>query len=165
MNLDHSTRSAMLAAIPQLKSFAISLCRDRDLANDLAQQTFLRAYTNLDKFKPGSNMVGWLSTILRNEYYSDYRKRRREVEDVDGIYAETLMVEPGQMPHVEFEDLRAALAELPGDMRKPLILVSVDGLSYDEAARLCNCSVGTVKSRVHRARARLAARLAVDSAI
>jgi RNA polymerase sigma-70 factor (ECF subfamily) len=162
MDLHHPSRTAIVEAMPQLRTFAISLCRDRDMANELAQQTLLRAYTNLDKFKVGSNMVGWLFTILRNEYYSEYRKRRREVEDVDGIYAETLVVEPDQFAHLEFEDLRTALAELPDEMRKALILVSVDGVSYDQAAQACNCSVGTVKSRVHRARARLAARLLID---
>ena len=164
MDSHHITRSAMLEAMPQLRTFAISLCRDRDRANDLTQEAFLLAWSNIEKFKAGSNMMGWLFTILRNQYYTDHRKRRREVEDVDGIYAETLVVEPGQIAHLEHEDLRAALAELPNDMRKAVMLVGVEGASYDQAAQACDCSVGTVKSRVHRARARLAARLSVDRA-
>jgi RNA polymerase sigma-70 factor (ECF subfamily) len=162
MNLDHSTRSAMLAAMPQLRTFAISLCRDRDRANDLTQEAFLLALTNIDKFKAGSNMTGWLFTILRNQYYTDHRKRRREVEDVNGTYAEMLIAEPEQMARLEQRDLSTALAELPSEMCKPLLLVGVEGASYDEAADACNCSVGTIKSRVHRARTRLAERLSVD---
>jgi RNA polymerase sigma-70 factor, ECF subfamily len=164
MNLDPSTRSAMLAAMPQLRAFATSLCRDRDRANDLTQQAFLLAWTNIDKFRAGSNMAGWLSTIMRNQYYTDHRKLRREVADVDGIHAATLVSEPEQIAKVEHKDLRAALAELPAEMRTPLLLVGAEGLSYDQAALACNCSVGTVKSRVYRARARLAASLGIETA-
>ena len=162
MHPDHITRSAMLEAMPQLRTFAISLCRDGDRANDLTQEAFLLAWSNIEKFKAGSNMMGWLFTILRNQYYTDHRKRRREVEDVDGIYAETLVAEPGQIAHLEHEDLRTALAELPNEMRKAVMLIGVEGISYDQAALACNCSAGTIKSRVHRARARLAARLSTD---
>ena len=161
MSFDH-TRIAMLEAMPQLRSFAVSLCRDPDRANDLAQETLLRAYANIGKFKAGSNMAGWLFAILRNQYYTDYRKHYREVEDVDGTYAQTLAIEPDQLIQLEWSDMRAALAELPDGMRRALVLVAVDGLSYDEAARVCNCPPGTVKSRVHRARAQLAEILAVE---
>jgi RNA polymerase sigma-70 factor (ECF subfamily) len=162
MDLDLATRSAMLEAMPHLRSFAISLCRDRDQANDLAQEALLRACANIDKFKPGSNMEGWLFTILHNHYCSEYRKRRREVEDIDGAYAEALVVQPEQIVHLEYEDMRAALAELPNEMQQALALIAVEGVSYDQAARICNVSVGTIKSRVHRARARLAAMLSID---
>jgi RNA polymerase sigma-70 factor (ECF subfamily) len=145
--------------MPHLRSFAISLCRDRDQANDLTQEALLRACANIDKFKPGSNMEGWLFTILHNHYCSEYRKRRREVEDIDGAYAETLVVQPEQIAHLEYEDLRTALAELPHEMQQALALITVDGVSYEQAARICNVSVGTIKSRVHRARARLATML------
>jgi len=162
MNFDHNC-TAMLEALPQLRSFAVSLCRDPDRANDLAQETLLRAYANIGKFKTGSNMAGWLFAILRNQYYTDYRKYHREVEDIDGTYAQTLVIEPDQIVQVEWADMRAALAELPDGMRRALVLVAVEGLSYDEAARVCNCSPGTVKSRVHRARARLAEIFAVEA--
>jgi RNA polymerase sigma-70 factor (ECF subfamily) len=162
MHLDHSIRSAMLNAMPQLRAFAISLCRDFDRANDLVQETLLRACTNIEKFKAGSNMVSWLCTIMYNQYCSDYRKRRREVEDIDGMYANTLAIEPDQITHLEYEDMRAALAELPNEMRETLVLIGVEGISYERAARACNCSVGTVKSRAHRARERLGAMLSID---
>jgi len=162
MDFDH-TRTAMLAAMPQLRSYAVSLCRDPDRANDLAQETLLRAYANIRTFKPGSNMVGWLFAILRNQYYAAYRKHHREVEDVDGTYAQTLAIEPDQIIQLEWSDMRAAVAELPDGMRRALVLVAVEGLSYDEAARVCNCPPGTVRSRVHRARARLAEIFALDA--
>src|SRR5215204_5132368 len=156
MDLDHSTRAAMLEALPQLRRYAMSLCRDRDKANDLTQEALLRACVNIDKFKAGSSMVAWLFTILRNQHYSEYRKQQREVEDVDGTYADLLVTQPEQIARLEHEELRAALAELPHDMRRAIILVGAEGLSCEEAAQICKCPVGTVKSRVHRARARLA---------
>jgi RNA polymerase sigma-70 factor (ECF subfamily) len=161
MDLDHSTRAAMLEAMPRLHGFAMSLCRDREKANDLTQEALLRACANIDKFKAGSNMMAWLVTILRNQHCSNYRRQQREVEDIDGTYAGTLVSQPEQITRVEYAELCAALAELPDGMRRCLILVGVDGLSYEEAAKACKCSVGTVKSRVHRARARLAATLSI----
>jgi RNA polymerase sigma-70 factor, ECF subfamily len=162
MTLDLTTRSAILDAMPQLRAVALSLCRDRDRANDLTQEALLRACVNIDKFKPGSNMLAWLITIMRHQYYSEYRRRCWWVEDADGSYAESLLSEPDQIACLEHQDLCAALAELPKDLRRALMLVAVDGLSYEEAGRTCNCSVGTVKSRVHRARERLAAKLSMD---
>jgi RNA polymerase sigma-70 factor (ECF subfamily) len=162
MDLDLSTRSTMLDAMPHLHKFAVSLCRDFDRANDLTQQTLLRACANIDKFKAGSNMIAWLFTILRNEYYSEYRKRRREIEDINGIYAESLTHEPDQIASLEYNELRAALDELPDEMRRALILVGSDGVCYAQAARAFNCAEGTIKSRVHRARARLAEALSID---
>ena len=161
MDLDQSTRAAMIEAMPQLHRFAMSLCRDRDRANDLTQAALLRACVNIDKFKAGSSMVAWLLAILRNQHCDTYRKQQREVEDIDGTYAEALVSQPEQIARLEHAELRAALAELPHEMRRCLILVCVDGLSYEEAGKACNCSVGTVKSRVHRARARLAVMLSI----
>ena len=108
-------------------------------------------------------MPAWLFTILRNLFRSEYRKRRREVEDADGRYAETLISHPEQTGRVEFEEFRAALAKLPADQREALILVGASGFSYDDAAAICGCAVGTIKSRVNRARTRLADLLAIDS--
>lgn len=161
MDLDHSMRAAMLEAMPQLHRFAMSLCRDSDKAKDLTQEALLRACVNIDKFKPGSSMVAWLFTILRNQHCSAYRKQQREVEDVDGAYAEAMVSPPEQIARVEYAELHAALDELAPEMRQAIVLVCVDGLSYGEAAEVSKCSVGTVKSRVHRARARLAAMLAM----
>ena len=163
MNVDPSVREALLAAVPNLRAFAISLCGSMDRADDLVQETLLRALANIHSFQRGTNMSAWLFTILRNLFRSEYRKRRREVEDADGRYAETLKSHPEQTGRVEFEEFRAALAKLPADQREALILVGASGFSYDDAAAICGCAVGTIKSRVNRARTRLADLLAIDS--
>jgi RNA polymerase sigma-70 factor (ECF subfamily) len=153
----------MLSLIPKLRAFAISLSHNRDQAEDLIQETLLSACRNIDRFEPGTNMAAWLSTILRNHFYSEYRRRRRDVPDVDGAYTDTLVVQPEQVIRAESEALWAALAKLPKNMRDLLILVGVSGVSYPEAARICGCATGTAKSRVHRARARLAEMLSIES--
>jgi RNA polymerase sigma-70 factor, ECF subfamily len=159
---DPSIHPAMLAAIPQLRTFAISLCRDREYADDLVQETLLRACGNIARFDPDTNMTAWLITILRHHFYSEYRKRRREVADVDGIYADTLVTQPEQVARTEYGELRRALDKLPGEMRDAIVLTAGSGASYDEAARICGCAVGTIKSRVHRARTRLAELLSIN---
>lgn len=146
----------MLAAIPKLRAFAISLCGRTARADDLVQETLVRAWANIKSFEPGSNMVAWLYTILRNEFYSEFRKRRREVADADGKYAAKLASPPTQEGHMQFLDFRAALDKLAPDHREALILIGASGLSYEEAAGVCGCAVGTMKSRVSRARVRLA---------
>jgi len=153
----------MLAAVPSLRAFAISLSGNVDRADDLVQETLLRALAHIDSFQPGTNMSAWLFTILRNLFRSEYRKRRREVEDPEGHYAETLKSQPEQSGRVEFEEFRTALSKLPDDQREALILVGASGFSYDEAAAICGCAVGTIKSRVNRARTRLAQLLSIES--
>ena len=164
MQLAPSLREAMLGVVPSLRAFAMSLCGSVDRADDLVQETLLRAIANINSFEPGTNMSAWLFTILRNLFRSEYRKRRREVEDADGRYADSLKSHPEQPSRVEFEELRMALAKLPPDQREALILVGASGFSYEEAAAICCCAVGTIKSRVNRARTRLADQLAIDSA-
>ena len=155
---------AILAAVPSLRAFAISLCGHVDRADDLVQDTLLRALANIARFQPGTNLNAWLFTILRNLFHSEYRKRRRAVEDPDGSYASRLKVQPEQGSRLDFEDLRAALETLPGDQREAVLLVGASGFSYEEAAAICGCAVGTIKSRVNRARSRLTALLAVEDA-
>jgi RNA polymerase sigma-70 factor (ECF subfamily) len=163
MGLDASIRDSVLAAVPSLRAFAISLCGNVDRADDLVQETLLRALANINSFQPGTNMSAWLFTILRNHFRSEYRKRRREVEDGDGRYAETLKSHPEQYGRVEFTEFRTALSKLPSDQREALILVGASGFSYEEAASICECAVGTIKSRVNRARTRLAELMAIES--
>jgi len=163
MKLDPAIRDQVLSTVPSLRAFAISLCGNIDRADDLVQETLLRALSHIDSFEPGTNMPAWLFTILRNLFRSEYRKRRREVEDADGRYAETLKSHPEQTGRVEFGEFRAALAKLPSDQREALILVGASGFSYEDAAAICGCAVGTIKSRVNRARTRLADLLAIDS--
>ena len=164
MPLTDSLRNDILAAVPSLRAFAISLSGNADRADDLVQETLLRALANIDSFQPGSNLPAWLFTILRNLFRSDYRKRRREVEDAEGNYAKTLKTQPSQNAHLEFEEFRTALEKLPQDQREALILVGASGFSYEDAASICGCAVGTIKSRVNRARSKLAALLYVDRA-
>src|ERR1700680_3043760 len=164
MKLDPVIRDQVLATVPSLRAFAISLSGNIDRADDLVQETLLRALAHIDSFEPGTNMPAWLFTILRNLFRSEYRKRRREVEDSDGRYADSLKSHPEQHGRVEFEELRAALDQLPPDQREALILVGASGFSYEEAAAICDCAVGTIKSRVNRARTRLAEQLSIDSA-
>lgn len=160
--MDDCVRKAMLAAVPSLRAFAISLCGNVDRADDLVQDTLLRALAHIDKFEPGSNMPAWLFTILRNHFRSEYRKRRREVEDGEGRYAETLKSQPEQHGQIEFREFREALAKLPSDQREALVLVGASGFSYEEAANICQCALGTIKSRVNRARTNLAETLSLD---
>lgn len=163
MKIDPAMRDRMLAIVPYLRAFAMSLSRNTDNADDLVQETLLRALAHIDSFEPNTNMEAWLVTILRNLFYSEYRKRLREVADAQGRYAETLKSPPEQNGRVEFEGFRAALAALQDEQREALILVGASGFSYEEAAAICGCPVGTIKSRVLRARARLADLLSIDS--
>ena len=163
MSLTPSVRETMLEAVPNLRAFAISLSRNVDHADDLVQETLLRAIDNIDSFQPGTNMSAWLFTILRNLFRSEHRKRRREVEDPEGTYADTLTSVPEQQGRVEFEELRVALAKLTPDQREAIILVGASGFSYEEAAAICNCAVGTIKSRANRARIRLAELLTTNN--
>lgn len=162
--LQPSMRDAMLAAVPSLRGFAITLCGNVDRADDFVQETLLRAIASIHSFQPGTNLTAWMVTILRNLFRSDYRKRRREVEDPDGGHVESLKSPPEQYSRMEFEEFRRALAQLPSDQREALLLVGASGFSYEEAAAICEIAVGTIKSRVHRARLRLTELLGIDSA-
>jgi len=164
MSSKTSIREEMLAAVPKLRAFAISLSGNVDRADDLVQETLLKALANIDSFEPGTNMPAWLFTILRNLFRSEYRKRKREVEDSDGSYAESLTSPPEQMSKLELQEFRVALAKLPEEQREALILVGASGFSYEETAKICGCAVGTIKSRVNRARTHLAEILSIDSA-
>jgi RNA polymerase sigma-70 factor (ECF subfamily) len=153
----------LIRAIPSLRAFALSLCGNAERADDLVQETLMKAWANLPSFVEGTNLPAWLFTILRNAFYSEFRKRRREVEDADGQMAGKLASMPAQNGHMDLQDFRAALMKLPPNQREVLILIGGSGMSYEEVAAICNCAVGTVKSRVNRARNRLAELLAVAS--
>jgi RNA polymerase sigma-70 factor (ECF subfamily) len=149
-------RAELLSAIPSLRAFAISLCADVDRADDLVQETITRAITHIELFEPGTKLPAWLFTILRNTFYSEHRKRGREVQDIEGTYAATLTTPPDQEEKVAHQDFLAALQKLQRDQREALLLVGAEGLSYEEAARIMGVAEGTIKSRIHRARANLA---------
>jgi RNA polymerase sigma-70 factor (ECF subfamily) len=148
-------RDAVIALLPPLRAFAWSLSRNSADADDLVQDTLIKAWTHKETFEPGTNLRAWLFTILRNTYYTAVVKRRREVADEDGKYAARLSAAPTQEWSVAMKAMQAALQRLPSEHREALVLVGAAGLTYEEAAEICGCALGTIKSRVNRARARL----------
>jgi RNA polymerase sigma-70 factor, ECF subfamily len=164
MDATLSWRDDVVGLIPALRAFAWSLSHNGSDADDLVQDTLIKAWTNRDKFEPGTNLRAWLFTILRNTYYTAVLRRRREVRDETGEYAGALKTPPTQDWSVAVHSLRDALQKLPAEHREALILVGAAGLSYEEAAEICGCALGTIKSRVNRARARLLKIMRIDDA-
>lgn len=148
-------RRELLARLPALRAFAVSLCGRHDQADDLVQNTILKAWAHQESFTPGSNMKAWLFQILRNDFYSTLRISRRELQDIDGRHSARLAVHADQHAALDLKDFRRALEALPDDQREAIVLIGASGFSYEEAAGICGCAVGTLKSRVNRARTRL----------
>jgi RNA polymerase sigma-70 factor (ECF subfamily) len=151
-----SFRDELLAAAPALRAMATSLVGYSDRADDLIQDTLLKAWGNSNRYEPGTNLRGWLSTILKNTLYTQNKKYKHEIGDADGKIAAELSTPAGQDDHMDLEDLKLALAQIPPAEREALMLVGASGFSYEETAEICGCLVGTIKSRVSRARGRLA---------
>ena len=154
-----SWRDDVVGMIPALRAFAWSLSHNGSDADDLVQDTLIKAWSNREKFEPGTNLRAWLFTILRNTYYTNVLRRRREVRDENGDYAGSLRSPPTQDWSLAMRSLQAALQQLPAEHREALILVGAAGLSYEEAAEICKVAVGTIKSRVARGRVALEALL------
>jgi RNA polymerase sigma-70 factor (ECF subfamily) len=146
----------LMRSLTALRAYAISLTHDMTRAEDLVQETVLRAISKQEKFEAGTNLQAWLSTILRNLFFSAHRKTQREVEDADGGHAATMTSLPDQEDRLTVQDLHAAFARLPREQREALLLVAAEGLSYEETAAAMGTKVGMIKSRVNRARNRLA---------
>lgn len=146
----------LVQSIPSLRSFAMSLAGSRERADDLVQETLVKAWANQDKFAEGSNLKAWLFTILRNEFYTYFRRRKNEVEDADGSHTASLTSLPNQDTGLIVSDVEQALQQLSPDQREALMLLTASDMSYEEAAEICGVAVGTIKSRVNRARAKLA---------
>ncbi len=157
-----SLEREVLSFLPALRAFARSLTRNRTEADDLVQETLLKALSNIDKFDPGTNLRAWLFTILRNTYYTEIRKRRRESDGLSQLSQQDTNVGPSQEWSVTLSSLKDALSHLPDDQREALVLVGAAGLSYEEAAEVCGCALGTIKSRVNRARAKLLTLMGAD---
>jgi RNA polymerase sigma-70 factor (ECF subfamily) len=160
--VDQGFIDGLMAALPALKAYAISLTRNGDKAEDLIQETILKAISKQEHFVEGTNLQAWLFTILRNHSFTIHRKVRLEVEDSDGMYAAKLEAAPAQEGHLMMIKLQAALASLTEDQRNALLLVGLEGVEYEDAAVELGCAVGTIKSRVNRARTRLAELLELD---
>jgi RNA polymerase sigma-70 factor (ECF subfamily) len=152
---DAEFKKLLVSVLPALRRFAVSLARDPTAGDDLVQDTLLRAWRARARFELGTNFEAWAFTILRNLFYSSQR-RPREVQDDDGSYTARLATPPEQGGHLDLQDVHAALDRLAPVMREALVLVAIENLSYEEAAAVMNCQIGTVKSRVWRAREHLA---------
>lgn len=158
-----SFNDLLLEQVPSLRAFARSLARNHAAADDLVQETLLKAIDNRDKFQDGTNMRAWLFTILRNNFYSGYKKTTREVEDPEGDLAESLSVKPDHDGRLQYAEFQKAFSQLSAERREAITLVGALGLTYEEAAQTCDVAVGTMKSRVGRARAELATLMKLDS--
>ncbi|WP_332065697.1 RNA polymerase sigma factor [Bartonella sp. CB189] len=155
-------KQELLLILPTLRAFAVSLSGKHDKAEDLVQDTIMKAWAKQDSFEMGTNLKAWLFTILRNEYYSQLRKKGREVQDSDGVFTQNVAIHPAQYGSLDFQDFQKALKRLSNDQREAIILIGASGFSYEDAAAICGCAVGTIKSRVSRARNRLQELLKVN---
>jgi RNA polymerase sigma-70 factor (ECF subfamily) len=164
VEVDADWRDQVVALIPALRAFAWSISRNGSEADDLVQDTLIKAWSHRDKFETGTNLRAWLFTILRNTYYTAVVRRRREVRDEDDQHARSLTAAPTQEWGLAIRALQAALNQLPVEHREALILVGAAGLSYEEAAQICGCALGTIKSRVNRARNRLLKVMEIENA-
>jgi len=162
MTAPQAFKAELIELLPSLRAFARSLAHNAAQADDLVQDTLVKALANVDRFEPGTNLRAWLFTILRNHYYSQLRKSKREVEDAEGRHAARIAVRPEQDGSVDLVDFKVAFAQLAPDHREVLTLVGASGCSYEEAAAICGCAVGTIKSRVNRARRKLSDILGLD---
>ncbi len=153
-------KEALIQVIPQLRAFAYGLCGRMDAADDLVQETMLKAWKARDSFEQGTSIKAWTYVILRNVFLSDMRRERFKAEyDADSC-DQILSVPPAQQEGIHLDDMRRGLMLLPEERREAVLLVGAAGMSYEEAAQICNCAVGTIKSRVSRGRADLTALLA-----
>jgi RNA polymerase sigma-70 factor (ECF subfamily) len=149
-------RDELVMHLPAMRAFALSLTRNASQADDLVQDTVVKAWSHFDRFLPGTNLRAWLFTILRNTFYSTRRRTVREVSDSDGALVGALAEKPAHDGRLQMADFMRAFSQLPDEQREALALVGASGFSYEEAAGMCGVAVGTVKSRANRARARLA---------
>ena len=153
-------KDEIVALLPDLRAFACFMCREREAADDLVQSTVVIALDKQSQFTPGTNLKGWLFTIMRNRFYADLRSQRRRPPSFDGEDATPALAVDNPEAAVAMKELSSALWRLSAQAREALILVGASGFSYEEASRLCGCTVGTLKVRVSRARKELAKQLA-----
>ncbi len=162
MTSQHPFNLLLPQQVTRLRSRAMKLTSNLHHAEDLVQTTLLKAWANRDSYRPESNLRAWLFTIMRNAFFSELRKNRREVEDINGAMAATLFEEPSQEHVLALKELHSALLQLPPAQRRPIVLMGTLGLSQHEVANVCGCTIGTIKSRVSRGRATLSAALLQD---
>ncbi|HEV7385073.1 MAG TPA: sigma-70 family RNA polymerase sigma factor [Phenylobacterium sp.] len=149
-------RDLMLAEIPRLRASALALTGSAVEADDLVQDTLVRAWRFRERYLPGTNLAAWMFRILKNAFLTQRTGRRSWVEDVDGQYSSQIALAPEQEWRVQFAEVLHALPQLPDDNRDAVLLVGALGMSYQEAADACGCDIGVLRGRVHRGRAQLA---------
>jgi RNA polymerase sigma-70 factor, ECF subfamily len=153
---DKAFRDLLVAIIPSLRSFARGLCGSREMADDMAQDAMMRAWAARDSFTPGSNFRAWMFMILRNNYYTTLRKNSRMVSWDPEVAERVLVSDASQHVGIDVADVAAAMQKLSSEQREVLMLVGASGVSYEEAAEIMGCAIGTIKSRLARGRAALA---------
>lgn len=156
----HTIRAEIVNLLPALRAFSLVLAKNRSDADDLVQETLVRALRSLHQYTPGSRLKSWMFTIMRNVHRSSFVTLKRESTNRYGILVARLQSEPTQNAAVDLADLRAALVTLPAEQQEVLILVGGLGFTYEDAAEVSGCAVGTIKSRLNRGRERLAQLLA-----
>jgi RNA polymerase sigma-70 factor (ECF subfamily) len=156
VNDEDTFKADLIALIPHMRAFCRSLCNDPVLAEDLAQDGLAKAWAARASFAPGTNLKAWTFMILRNQFYSDKRRSWRSTQLDPEVAERSLVAVDNPSSNMELDELRRALAMLPDDQREALILIGAGGFSYEEAGEICGAAVGTIKSRVSRARDRLA---------
>jgi RNA polymerase sigma-70 factor (ECF subfamily) len=153
---DEAFRKELLSVLPHLRAFARGLSGRADFADDLVQEAAIKAWTARDRYQPGTNMRAWTFAILRNHYLSELRRSRRQTDLDDGAVERMLVMEADQEGPLHLDDMEAALQKLAAERREAVLLVGASGFSYEEAAEIAQVPIGTMKSRVARARADLA---------
>ncbi len=152
---DEAFRKELLGALPHLRAFARGLCGRPDYADDLAQEAVIKAWGARERYTPGTNMRAWTFAILRNHYLSELRRNRRQTDLDEGVAERMLVMDADQEGGIHLSDMDAALQQLAPERREAVMLVGAGGFTYEEAAEIADCAVGTMKSRVARARAEL----------
>ncbi|TYC86411.1 sigma-70 family RNA polymerase sigma factor [Novosphingobium sp. BW1] len=157
---DEAFRRELMGVLPHLRAFARGLCGRHDFADDLVQETAVKAWTARERYQVGTNMRAWTFAILRNHYLSELRKSKRHTDVEDADMERMLVMEADQEGPVHLGDMEAALQKLAPERREAVLLVGASGFSYEEAADIAGCPIGTMKSRVARARTDLTRMLA-----
>jgi len=157
-------REQIVDYLPEMRAFALSLTRNPSSADDLVQDAIIKAWKSFHQFQSDTNLRAWLFTIVRNTFYSDLRKRRREMNHAEATLAEAANASPRSDTVIEVMDFEKAFSLLPDEQREALTLVGASGMSYDEAAETCGVAIGTIKSRINRGRKKLAELLEYEDA-
>ncbi|MCL7999825.1 sigma-70 family RNA polymerase sigma factor [Brucella sp. 21LCYQ03] len=145
----------IIELLPALRAFSRTFYQSQSDRDDLVQETVVKALTAIDSFTPGTQLKSWLFTIMRNSFCTQIKKATREAPGRTECIADNRSIQPSQEWTLRTRELEAAIYKLPVDHRKVLLLIAIEGVSYDDAAHICDCNLGTIKSRLHRARASL----------